>query len=300
MVHPFIIGAYASHPAPELEADYYRLLAEQPWVAGIEIPYPGQLATQIDVLAAHLAPHWDFNTITAIPGTMQNVGRDGTFGLASPNEDGRAAALAFTRRLCDDLDDLCNRAGRLLVARVQLHSAPTRLADADAFKRSLEELLGWDWCGATLVVEHCDRFRREQDPEKGFLSLESEIDIASEVGIGIHLNWGRSAVEGRSAETAYQHVRQAGELGVLDGIVFSGAGPEETRYGYGWIDGHLPAQADEPTSLMSEAEIARCAQAAVAGGAEYLGAKVCVPAEATLEQRLAMLARIYGACLTQD
>ena len=70
MTRPFIIGAYASHPAPELEADYYQLLADQPWVSGVEIPYPGQLATQVDVLAAHLAPHWDFNTITAIPGTM--------------------------------------------------------------------------------------------------------------------------------------------------------------------------------------------------------------------------------------
>ena len=63
-----------------------------------------------------------------------------------------------------------------------------------------------------------------------------------------------------------------------------------------WIDGHLPAQADEPTSLMDEAEIARCAQAAVAGGAKYLGAKVCVPKDASLEQRLAMLTNIYRAC----
>lgn len=186
MARPFIIGAYASHPAPELEADYYQLLADQPWVSGVEIPYPGQLATQLDVLASHLSPHWDFNTITAIPGTMQNVWKDETFGLASPDEAGREAALAFTRRLCDDLDDLCDRAGRLLVGRVQLHSAPTRLANADAFKRSLEDVLGWDWCGATLVVEHCDAYIPEQNPEKGFLSLADEIDIVAEVGVGIH------------------------------------------------------------------------------------------------------------------
>lgn len=190
MARPFIIGAYASHPAPELEADYYQLLADQPWVAGVEIPYPGQLATQLDVLASHLSPHWDFNTITAIPGTMQNVWKDENFGLASPDEAGREAALAFTRRLCDDLDDLCDKAGRLLVGRVQLHSAPTRLANADAFKRSLEDVLGWDWCGATLVVEHCDAYIPEQNPEKGFLSLADEIDIVAELGVGIHLNWG--------------------------------------------------------------------------------------------------------------
>ena len=96
--------------------------------------------------------------------------------------------------------------------------------------------MGWDWSGATLVVEHCDKYIPEQNPEKGFLSLESEIDIVAEVGIGIHLNWGRSVVKGR------------------------------------------------------------CAQAAIEGGAEYLGAKVCVPKDASLAKRLAMLEGIYRAC----
>ena len=106
-------------------------------------------------------------------------------------------------------------------------------------------------------------------------------------------------MEGHSAETAFEHVREAGERGVLDGIVFSGAGPEETQYGYSWIDGHLPAQADEPTSLMDAEQIGRCAQAAIAGGVEYLGAKVCVPKDASLDQRLAMLTGIYRACHLQ-
>ena len=104
---------------------------------------------------------------------------------------------------------------------------------------------------------------------------------------------GHSTVVRPSLGTAYEHVLEAGKHGVLDGIIFSGAGPEETQYGYSWIDGHLPAQADEATSLMDEAEIARCAQAAIAGGAKYLGAKVCVPKDASLEQRLAMLTNIY-------
>jgi len=182
------------------------------------------------------------------------------------------------------------------VARVQLHSAPTGLADGDAFKRSLEQLLTWDWFGAKLVIEHCDKFIEQRKPEKGFLSLETEIEVVSQFGIGLHINWGRSVVEGRQAETAYQHVLAAGESGVLDGLLFSGAGPEETQYGYGWIDGHLPAQVDEPTSLMSEAEIKRCAHLALNQGCHYLGAKVCVPKQASLEQRLAMLTNIYRAC----
>ena len=45
MTIPFIIGAYASHPASELQEDYYKLLAQQPWINGLEMPYPGQIAT---------------------------------------------------------------------------------------------------------------------------------------------------------------------------------------------------------------------------------------------------------------
>ena len=112
---PFILGAYASHPAPELEADYDQLLVQQEWVSGVEIPCPGQLATQLDVLAARLAPHWDFNTITAIPGTMQRVWKDGNFGLTSPDEAGREAALAYTRALCDDLDECAIKPGVCLL-----------------------------------------------------------------------------------------------------------------------------------------------------------------------------------------
>ena len=38
MTIPFIIGAYASHPALELQEDYYKLLAQQPWISGLEMP----------------------------------------------------------------------------------------------------------------------------------------------------------------------------------------------------------------------------------------------------------------------
>ena len=93
MTIPFIIGAYASHPAPELQEEYYELLAQQPWINGLEMPYPGQIATDNELLAGLLAPNWDFNTVTAIPGTMQNVGKDANFGLASPDREGREAAL---------------------------------------------------------------------------------------------------------------------------------------------------------------------------------------------------------------
>ena len=296
MTIPFIIGAYASHPALELQEDYYKLLAQQPWISGLEMPYPGQIATDNELLAGLLAANWDFNTVTAIPGTMQNVGKDANFGLASPDRDGREAALAFTRQLREDLGKLCEHADRNVVTRIEVHSAPTRTADGDAFRRSLEVLREWDWYGARLVIEHCDRFIPEQKPEKGFLSIEEEIQIAAEFEVGVLINWGRSVLEERSADAAYDHIVAAGKRGVLDGVVFSGAGPEETQYGYSWVDGHLPGQSDEPASLMSDAEIKRCAQAAIEGGCNYLGAKMCVPKDASLEERLAMLTHVYKAC----
>ncbi len=37
MTLPFVIGAYASHPASELEGDYYALPHQQPWVSSVEI-----------------------------------------------------------------------------------------------------------------------------------------------------------------------------------------------------------------------------------------------------------------------
>ena len=146
------------------------------------------------------------------------------------------------------------------------------------------------------MIEHCDRFIPEQKPEKGFLSIEEEIRIAAEFEVGVLINWGRSALEERSADAPYDHIIAAGKRGVLDGVVFSGAGPEETQYGYSWVDGHLPAQVDEPASLMSNVEIKRCAQAAIEGGCNYLGAKMCVPTDATLQERLAMLTHVYKAC----
>ncbi|EEJ52864.1 DUF4862 family protein [Mobiluncus mulieris] len=294
---PFVVGAYASLPAPEMQADYYRLLAETPWVSGIEIPYPGVLASNPGDIAAVIAPHWHTNTITAIPGTMQNVGKNPHFGLASPNEAGRQAAVNFTREIRDAVARLAELTGRAVITKVQLHSAPTREADAAAFRRSLDQLCEWDWNGAQPVVEHCDRYLPTQAPEKGFLALEAEIAICRELGLGVHLNWGRSVVEGRSTQTAFDHIKACAEAGVLAGLMFSGAGPAETQYGYAWIDGHLPASSDEPASLLAPHEIARCAAAAQTGGTKYLGAKICVPPTATLPQRVAMLENIYRAAL---
>lgn len=297
----FIIGAYAALPTDTVERDaFYRLLADQDWIDGLEIPYPGGIATDPEVVSSRLAPSWRSNTITAIPGTMQRLQIDATFGLASPEADGRAAALRFAADIRDRVARLAELAGAPVIRHVQLHSAPTAAANAEALADSLAELTAWDWSGAGIVIEHCDSHIPGQRPEKGFLALADEIDVAARCGVGIHINWGRSCLEHRDADAPLRDIVAAGEAGVLRGVLFSGASGQASAYGPAWADGHLPAAPDEPTSLMGAGQIAACAAAALAGGADYLGAKVCVPPSSTPQERVGWLRHVYDAALGQN
>lgn len=294
----FIVGAYASLPQgrPSQEL-YYVLLGEQQWISGAELPFPGDVADRADRhwFAAHLPAHWHANVVTAIPGTMQRVKRDPWFGLASPHEEGRRAAIGFCEDLRRAVADIAQIRGSQDIACIELHSAPTRIADPARMAESLRLLRSWDWNGARLVIEHCDRYLDGRTPEKGFLSLDDEIALCAQTGVGLTINWGRSAVEGHSAQTALDHVRRAAGADVLTGLMFSGAGPTESKYGYPWIDGHLPMQPDEPASLMDAAAIGGCMRAARTQRhpIAYVGAKVCVPPDATLDERVRYLAHIH-------
>lgn len=293
----FVVGAYASLPEDRHDQEeYYALLAQNDWINGIEIPYPKDLAQDPAWLSKQIPSHWNLNTVTAIPGTMQHMWDDGRVGLASSDEDGRAAALEFAEKVRQGVLELANLQGRKTVSFVQLHSAPTTLATAEAFTSSLETLLSKDWAGAQLVIEHCDALRPDWKPEKGFLELEQEIDIAQSLHLGIHLNWGRSCLEARDEHYPEVQIKQCAQAEVLTGIIFSGAGPEATQYGYEWIDGHLPAQCDEPTSLLTEDLIATSSRSALESKTlQYLGAKICVPKHASLPERLGMIEHIYRA-----
>ncbi|EFA22044.1 DUF4862 family protein [Bifidobacterium gallicum] len=299
----YVVGAYASLPDDRgAQGEYYALLGTQPWIDGAELPFPGDLAAPgaRAWLARRLPAHWHHNTMTLIPGTMQHVGRTPGFGLASPQEEGRLAAVRFAKDARDAIAALADARGANDIAYLEIHTAPTALADVDAMRRSLAGLLGWDWLGTRLVIEHCDRHIDGQTPEKGFLPIEEEIAIAQDAGIGITVNWGRSCVEGRDAALPETHVRAAADAGVLTGLMFSGAGPAASRYGYPWIDGHLPMASDEPVSWMDAARIADCTAAADVPTLAYLGAKVCVPPDADLDTRVAHLAHIHDAGLLKE
>ncbi|WP_366180331.1 DUF4862 family protein [Actinomyces timonensis] len=309
-----ILGAYASLPeSQEDQEEYYRLLAQIPGTRGLKIPFRDDLGGEpgLPWLASQLAPHWDRNIITAIPGTMIRVWATGTFGLASTDRQGRADALAFTRSVRDGVEALREAAGRDVVAAVEIHSAPSGepgvAHSAEAFGESLSQIVDYDWGDALLLVEHCDAFVAPDLGEKRLLGIDEELEVLRVLNhprARMSLNWGRSALEARDAATALEHAHLARAAGVLEGVMFSGAGPADTRYAKAWMDGHLPLDVDEPGSVMSAEDVRACALAALEpiespegaiAPASYLGAKCQVPAEAAPEQRASFLTHILEA-----
>ncbi|MDO4791340.1 MAG: DUF4862 family protein [Buchananella hordeovulneris] len=291
MLPPYVVGAYAAETKPR--EDWYEALAAQEWVAGLEIPWPGDLVSNAEWLAKYLPAHYVSSVITAIPGTMVGMGADPVRGLASPDPEGRRRALADIAQLRDGLARLSDLTGRAAVRWVHLHSAPREVADAAALAASLEELSGWDWCGATPVIEHCDRFVAGQAPQKGFLPIEAELEVVSQQGLGLSINWGRSAIEERGAAVVVEHIAKASAAGVLRGVMFSGAGEQDNYFGKGWEDLHLPMRQDEPTSLMDAEQVRLCAQAWGEKGPAYVGMKIQARAEWSVETRLAAAKRAY-------
>lgn len=289
----FVVGAYASQPGDDAgQRAYYDALAGTGWVDGLEVPFPGQ-TDRTEFLAELLAGRFTHSVLTAIPGTMVNVWDDPNFGLGSPDDAGRAKALRFTEDLFQTVQELHGRGGHIF-DWVALHSAPTQKSTPEAFAASLKEISSWDWGATRLTIEHCDERSTSHEPEKGFLLLEEELTVAADLGISVSLNWGRSAVGSRGDVAPLEHIEQAAQSGRLAGVIFSGASPEKTIYGPEWIDGHLPLSTDEPASLMTPAQVTQGAKAA--GAVDYLGAKCCVPPEASIEQRLSMIQNIYQAC----
>ena len=298
---PFVVGSYASAPADAAERDRYEdMVKEATWVSGLELPYPGLLAADPRRVAHSLNDEWTSNVITAIPGTMQRVAADPTFGLASPDSAGRTAAIEFTRSVRQAVQALADAKGRSVVAAVELHSAPTRQADPSALKASLEDVLAWDWAGAQLVIEHCDRWTDSHTPEKGFLPLEAEIEVVRSLGLRMTINWGRSCLEERSAAAALTVVEATRRAGVLGGLMFSGASPHTTTYGGPWADAHLPASEDDPESLMTSAAVTACTTEAsrpIEGipPLTYIGAKISAPKDASPDRRLQLIETIARA-----
>ncbi|MEU1351928.1 DUF4862 family protein [Streptomyces sp. NPDC005795] len=291
-----LVGAYAALPSLRTDQEhFYEGLADAGIADGLEIPFRDGLGEDARWLAARMRGRFTRSVITLIPGTMARVGASGTFGLASGDEDGRRAALAFLRQARVAAEELNQLTGEQSVSVLHVHTAPSVTAVAAMFARSLDEMAASEpatgaW-STRIVLEHCDAYTPAVPGEKRFLSLEDEIPLARDAGIGVAVNWGRSAIEAQDAGRPLAQITRLASEGLLAGVMFSGAGPTANEYGAPWADAHLPLAEDEPTSLMDADEVRRCLRAAE-GAISYAGAKIQVPGDAAVDARLAMLGRV--------
>lgn len=280
-----VVGAYAAQPDDAQERRrYVEEVLSLPGVDGLEISWGAPGWTQdepilFDALGRHGAGH---HVLTLIGAAAVAAGTDGTVGLASIDEAGRARAVALVGAARQAVADFLDRGQR--IAAVALHAFPS-LPEADAvagghaLQRSLEEILAWDWGGAAIVVEHCDARLGAGPWQKGLLPLDVEITAVAAVAagartpVGIALNWGRSAIEGRDAGAPERHARQARVAGVLRGLMVSGATDRAGAYGPAWSDTHPPLREQLDDSVMDAARV-RAAFDAGGDGLLYDGVKI--------------------------
>lgn len=305
----YVVGAYAASAAhrrwdPVAEQALFERLATDSRVAALELPWLGDLHPFDDAWLFRHFPSKFQAILTDIPFIMSQLSEDATFGLASPDPVGRARAVQSVGNLNSDVKRFNDRQGRAVVSVVEIHSAPRGRGSVGAFAASLEQLQRLEWDGAAIVVEHCDAWKPSQHPEKGFLTLEQELEALESAAVpyGISINWGRSAIEFRDAGRVVEHLRTAKAAGRLAGFMASGTSDQAGPFGYPWIDAHHPFQrsplhpAGDPGSLLTEEHLVDALRAA--GSIDWLGVKVGWSAEisGTIEDRVRMIRAALDAC----
>lgn len=251
MIQKYFISAYASSGVlsnwnEEAETYFFQGLAEDPLVQGIEIPIVLEgTAYPTEWLCKRVPGQWQLH-LTTLPAMMMMAQQDPCAGFASTHEEGRERALTFIKKTRSYAEELEQRLGRPAVSAVTLYSSPPPhlgmpCASKEALWRSLQEVRAMNWGTLALNLEHCDAFTKEHSADKGFLSLEEEIDVLREVGdIGLVLNWARSAIEKRSTTGALQHLQEALSHQLLRGMIFSGCTSSLTNPYGKWKDSHMP------------------------------------------------------------
>lgn len=276
-----IVGAYPVQGTGTAQREFFEKLSGISSIRGLELPYGAFGGT---LWPPGASKNWSA-VVTAIPGTMQRTQANDRFGLASTDTEGRRSAIEFSRGIKDYAAALDESGHR--VEAVELHSAPRGYCSPEALALSLQEVLDWDWRGTRILIEHCDAPRPGFTPEKGFLPFEDEVQVVSSFrqqgrqDIGILVNWARSVIETGQRQTAADHITLARGAGVLAGLMFSGCSPEQTDFGYPWIDAHLPPveiDGAPDSSLLNAHEIRRCILAA--GELPITGFKIGLPGSA--------------------
>jgi hypothetical protein len=297
----YVYAAYNAMPA-ELKEDeggeerWYGLLRDEPLIGGLELSFNGGLhAHGVSRLASLLAPDWRC-VVTNIPGTLGRLGRDPRYGLASSSAEGREQAMADARQIHAEVAELKAELGASIVRAVELHSAPLAAdgaSSAGIFTDSLAEIASWEWGDVTIVIEHADALVPEHAPQKGFLSLDAEIDAVQTAAkrsgrrIRQSINWGRSAIETESAQGPLDHLGRLLASGTLAGLMFSGASAQPTPRSASWQDVHLAIDEAEPESILTRATMADALALVGDAPLEFLGVKVgALAGSESLEDRI--------------
>jgi len=291
----YIVGAYATAPSlanddKSLEDKYYQNLIDSiPEIGGFEIPFWGDDIHRYgaDYLLQYINPNWN-NVMTCIPASVMGIKDSPHFGIASNNEAGRLEAVTMHKRANKMVHKINERAGRNSILAVQVATAPSIPVDgvsssADSLKKSLEELLSWDWCDSRIVIEHCDYCIDGSRFEKGFMSLEDEIEaiisFREKYKVGLMLNWARSAIEGKSPARVIEHIKLASKNNLLSGFIFSGTAKGDAFYG-SWKDTHMPfakcydESYFEKNSLLTKKNIKESLSLIDMNKLDYLGIKL--------------------------
>lgn len=304
----YVVSAYPASPAhsnwnPDVEREFFNSLSKDSRIGALELPWLGSLHPHDDAwLIKHLPE--DFSAvITDIPFVMSRIGQTVHYGLASNDKDGRKAAINDLRNFNEAVHNFNDARQRQVVSVIEIHTAPRKTGDVHPLASSLEEIASWNWGGASLAIEHCDAWVEGQQPEKGFLTLNQEIEAIqlSGVDIGLFINWGRSAIELRSADRVAEQITSARESGFLQGLIFSGASDQDGVFGPAWIDAHYPFRKSErhiygdPLSLLTETQAELAINAA--GDIPWLGIKLgwLKSVEGTIEQRTQMISSALDA-----
>jgi hypothetical protein len=318
----FYVGAYAAAPSlvdwnPSAEEKFLKSVLAMDGVAGLEVPFTGQLHKYDEEWFLRLLPEDAAFVVTTIPGTAARLQQDPHFGLASTSAAGRNDALKFVRDAFTAVDRMNSQLGRAAVRALEIHSAPLAVehySSAAALADSLAEISDWDWHCAGVVLEHCDTPVASRPPAKGFLPLEAEIEAVQLANqrsgrtAKIAVNWGRSVIEQRRPDAAVAHLRVLLDAGLLGGLVLSGCAAVDTRFGPAWADVHVPPapritgsaatfgaldpEVLDSASLMTYERIREALETAGTDPATgFRGIKVAAVQNATVEQRIAVIAR---------
>lgn len=317
MDKPFYVGMYATSPTlfkwnEALERDYVNSIKEfLPNISGLELPFWGNGIHQYsdDFLKSHYKKEWDY-VMACVPGNMNELSKDPHFGLASDNNEGRAKAIQFYKKANEAVLSLNHWSEKKSVKNVQIVTSPSTphpevSSSKESLLKSLNELLSWDWNGSKLTIEHCDHADKEGNFIKGFLSIEDEISAIEQINnpqLGITINWGRSALEGKSSAHAISHLKLATKKEVLKGMMFSGTCLNSSQYG-SFQDNHAPVKNDhqysEATSLLDENQMIESFKSIDLNSLDYLGMKILsMPMDSsTLEQRIGVNLSAYTSIL---